>query len=949
MAALYTYLIEIDLLSTANIPELGVTNGIARWTTETVAYSEPTVKGILRDTWIKNIGISADLRRGGRFASLPRVTITTLFSKKIISTLIEQNIPLYGKRVTISIIDSTLTATSVYVGTVSKAIDGLQKGSKIEIEGLSAVYNTPLNRQIADTDNFYPVTFGDLPQSLLAAGNNAGVTTPIDAFGLPYTFYMRQAVVIGTQTLGYFQTATNGSLTTDQIKDDYAAAFAALLQDQAGYLKGVSGTGEDQYFAVDSLVLTQNTGATNEMTFRLRLVQVHPTPDLGGFTESGTIEPQADTSFCVFVQSPFVFYSDPQDTINPSAGVFSFVDDQYRPVPERGNSIKYTDTTATLITGKSGLTGDTKVTAVTGDDNIFSPLDYNSFVAAGIGSAWAFNQLVLTGKPYNPKLWTSVSGSISSPTPDYFLLEAGATAGIKIDVSDFEITESFDIDQLFLTGFGGLKYKTLDNFDITIGVSVKRRWGEEVIGYYSRTIDYDEFVWFESSEWFDEYGEFFYDYNHLNNNYDNTEAFYRKTFTHWSHSFNQYPASGDRPNGDGYNYVDIGTLKDKDLGTTVDLVVWLTFSGVREVIFRDVALSDLSVAGVYSTADADNLFAKTTGRKDELDQPITTAIGMYKSVVRHQNLKTFGYSAPLGGWGLNEPSQTVVWSDIYDDSNVYGGFGYAGIPDIEIAKQYQKEITTDKVKDELLRAMWCLGSHHNGVMVEKIFPMLEAFAAETTGIAIDYGMIKGEITADDLNYSDVFAEVAIDYAYDAATNKGSKHIAITNTENEAFLPDYVTGVTDILEAEELWKMGRAVYLAYGGVKNTYPNKDQSIIKNEADAIEHIRQAYRWQGYRGDTVYKRYTATFTVDATKLVADGIYQGSQITLTDPDIAPNGHKGLAEKATLTPRGGTYKIVAQMLSDQPVVSGTTNWYEGQNGVIKIDGQGGDNRYEGVQ
>lgn len=956
MPELYTYRVKIDLLKNITIPELGITNGICSWTTEDITLG--TI-GILSDDWIGSIPLTTDVRRGGKYASLPRLQIKTVYSKQFSRTMIEQNIQVYGKQLSIYMIDSQENEYPAFLGTVTRIIDNLA-GSQIEAEGIAKQYDSRLNREIDETGNFYPVLFGDLEYVKLIPGER-GEEVQNDSTGLPFTFFCFDLDDAQDYKRIFFTSATGGALDTDEKKDAYIQEILFALGDDYGYMKGVKNTGRDIYYAITNYISSYSiSSAPNEVGIILEMSQVHPTPNYDGFTESFGV-PEADTSYAVIVKADNRLWADRQGFVDSFAGLYTYIDGRYIKIPQRGSSIQYFDGNSVKITSPGvevdTVRGDTLAydlsSAVDDDD----ALDENSFIAAGLGDVYAFRYRY--DNIYGDRYWYS---DTVAPSGDKFLVENSNSLGIKRSLRVY-LDSSIKADILSLVGNAIVRVDRY-NFEpvdlkLTVGLSINQRWGEEVVGYYQRDITDQEYIDFNSGIVTGTETIYGYTIPHLKNSFSNSVdgeiRLYRKTSS-------SNGLTNDRPNGDGYDLCDISELLNTLQDTYVDMTIWFSFSSVNASQFLVYLRPDYKpvldgdILATYDGIQADNIFVKATGRKDENARLIKKAIDMYKYLVRHQNLKSYGYNTPVGGWGYNEPTETVDWTEIYDNGTQYGGFEYAGIPDIEIAKQYQSEVSTEQLKEELLQAMWCTGSTFNGqngesgryVGNEKIFPILEAFESEDN-IDITYSMMDGRPKNKDMQYNDVFAEISITYAYDAAIDSGSKTISITNVENEAYRTEYVTGITDENTAYDLWNMGRALWLAYGGVKNKYPHSNQSIIKNEADAIEYIKKAYKWQGVVGDKVLKRYTSEFVLDVSQLKNQEIYQGSKINLIVPQLSPNGHKGLIEKVNPSPITGKYSIQAQMLSTEEVVLEEVNIYEGQNGFDWLEGENGVNIYEGEQ
>ena len=225
----------------------------------------------------------------------------------------------------------------------------------------------------------------------------------------------------------------------------------------------------------------------------------------------------------------------------------------------------------------------------------------------------------------------------------------------------------------------------------------------------------------------------------------------------------------------------------------------------------------------------------------------------------------------------------------------------------------ESDTRSDKIKQKLARLMWAIGTT-NRQGVEKIYPMI-AGLENTDGVQITYNdMVKRSTPKfKDRRYDDIFAAVNIGYAYDAGSDKNSQSINVTNVDQDAYDPSYVTGIEDEQIKQELWNYGNTLYNVYG-VLNEFPAELQDCgwIQTEAQAIEYVRNCYKWQGVYLDpdldvpTGKQRYIATFRVPWTFGIDNGLDVGSKIQLSVKNKTWDGpvevyHSGIITAVTDT------------------------------------------------
>jgi hypothetical protein len=154
----------------------------------------------------------------------------------------------------------------------------------------------------------------------------------------------------------------------------------------------------------------------------------------------------------------------------------------------------------------------------------------------------------------------------------------------------------------------------------------------------------------------------------------------------------------------------------------------------------------------------------------------------------------------------------------------------------------------------------------------------------------------------------IFPEVGITWA--------GGTINVTNVEKDTFIPEYVTGVSSLSNAQALWECGRLLYIRYG-LKNAYPKAlaDCSALATEADAVAYCFDQYRLAGCAinsGVMLYERYTVSFVVSTAKVFGQGLELGKKIRLVYPNIAPDEWGGYITGIGYDYSAGTVEITGE-------------------------------------
>jgi hypothetical protein len=313
--------------------------------------------------------------------------------------------------------------------------------------------------------------------------------------------------------------------------------------------------------------------------------------------------------------------------------------------------------------------------------------------------------------------------------------------------------------------------------------------------------------------------------------------------------------------------------------------------------------------------DSTKLFySGVSGKEDSVGSPITDTKSAYESTLQLQNYEINGITIPDEGWGLGYPVGSLD-SVIGDTSN---------IPVIPM--QYStNSVDTKNVKQLLLGYTFGIGKIDNN-----------GKEAWTSALSFwnggGYEFNKSKIKKDskpifsDISDNRIYPEIGVKYS--------NGNIAVSNVEEEIFNADYVTGVTDINEAEAIWTAGRLLYQYYG-IKNKYPEKLGNItgIKNEADAIQYIKNQYSLAGILFSegviALYRVYTCTFITPIEfwwdALVVSGVIDpnfglGAELTLTYPHKATSDIGNIIQRS-YNPISGEVSIQGKFVGEQLLIS----------------------------
>lgn len=309
---------------------------------------------------------------------------------------------------------------------------------------------------------------------------------------------------------------------------------------------------------------------------------------------------------------------------------------------------------------------------------------------------------------------------------------------------------------------------------------------------------------------------------------------------------------------------------------------------------------DIRIKQYFTTSssyDTGKLYSSgSKGRNDINGTEITTTDEAYKSVLQLQNYSTYGITTPLSGWGLEYPSESL---DGVIDST---------ISPISYSLKWQPEnVDAKNLKIQLLKYTSGIGYINNSGLEdwESVLSMYNSggYLLTAYDIAEDtYPDTK------DIDPTRVYTDIGVTYA--------NGNITITNTEQETYSSDYVTGVTDPELRKRLWKAGHLLYVNYG-IKNSYPEKlgDINGIESEANAISYIEKQYGIAGitFSDDivTLRKRYTAKIVISRKTawdiIDSDGKLEiGQNLTFSFPNIATADTCSVVEVSTDVKTGRT-------------------------------------------
>jgi hypothetical protein len=921
-----------------DIPELGVFGQYMRAVVNNATfpnkldwrYSETSGarEGLLDSSWITSTSRSIDTRRGGKYAQIGGAELKFLAAANIPKTLSLHGLSLYGKTVTVRYLNASTGLEGVYYKGIVTKVDENIETTDVSIESITKNYKSTLSKLIEGTSNYYPVNFGQLDNARLVEGKYdetpvnyaSGITAILKPFQL---FSAKDRIEVRIET-----TDLNDS-------QDIVDAIKILINSgEDVYLKGVFNRGKGQYFKIKSYFGTSFDG-----TYRysiLNLVSVMPDIDDKGVTFIGEVDPETENplpvSSLVFVGTDSKVYSDLFGEFDLGSGnpkIRTFVNNRFSPAPEYGSSVNFNSNSISVASEGENvnvLSGFYRVDLPDFEPSTDIVPSLASFTDKGIEESWAFQTNVKNTLDEDTGVWINAESPyvgvlsqevIIPETPRYDTLlqrdsGAGVLDGVGIVVKFPEIGDIGGADTFYLCSRNNLTMLSI-TINISIGASMIGVYGDEVLGFLQDEKLFDP----ASSSWV------------LRNAYplmDLGGSLETRDVDFW-----RQDRDGEDENdfrlGFGYSALDVTTIKEMPEYGGRNLVVWMTTNvedGGAKPISSSLTLDRFAVLGYFDGIELDNIFTEWTGR-------VSTAHGAYEHVLRLQNYRSTGYEKPVNGWGLEIPVYLQsAWDAVYDSSTDYGGINNPDLTGINIKNQLlnQSEIASEKIKADLLRHMWAMGTiSRSGV--EKVYPLIEALN-NTDGVLLDYHDTIQDPKVTPIKYDDVFCEVNVGYQWNTGSNANSSFITVTNVEQDTFLSSYVTGVSDIEKAEQIWKMGHALFIAYG-VKNTYPESNGNLrwIDNEDNAVDWIIKAYQWQGVVFDEiegeaiVKKRYELNFTMADADALLSGVEHGQKIRVNIPYIVEDElepHSGIITTISGAPRAttaGKVKIVAQMLSTE--------------------------------
>jgi hypothetical protein len=889
----YEYKIDITVTdSDQTISEIGMTSGGISLTPKKYPTDGP-LTGILSLDWISSIKRSANITKGGNYATIEGGTISINATSGFLEYLRDNNIRIIGSRLEIYCHDGT-TETKLYDGIMGVPEDGVLL-TKLPFESAERIRNVDMSRLILGSNDKYSAFYGN-GKHKLARIETDEITTEIPnngvaAFEVTYESF--------------------SSVRIDTLRENYNTG------DGTSYIEYLDGLVSDGYelildcegnrLAIDSYGINATFTQTYGEEYRLNIT----------FRDGNIADTGANLGgVCTIKAVKRLYYADPFSSFGfVNQKIYSYEDQVYQEQPE------YSDTntfgTNTINVGETDGIGYSRITPLSID--VCTP----EFLPSFIGASWEEEE---------NGWYSSVSGSLTSTSVDsgvdWYVTDgdldtqfkvSASTGSNKFDNLSYFLKISYPAmstipDSLLFTGsiqIDGINLEISPNIDsIDLEVHLDYKYGNTG----------------ETS---------FEPHNGMNDAQAHSDGFLLYNIyplllnapsgTAGTQSFRWDTVKTDTPSHNGFS-IDLTealTGAEYELSAGFDVYVQVFFNGNPAVDFdsASIVFSDISVVAEY-TSNLDEIYVDWSGRKDIDAGGISDTVDVFTSAVQLQNLENLGFNGSFTpaeeeawlGWGQQYPTLPLgdTWSDYIYNSYAYGGVLRTGNAKTVSYELKDKAYTSD-VKRDMCRIMCCLGATNlNGV--ENLYHMVDGLY-NTNGVLLDFSQLVGAtrspVTPKITKYkwTDIYPELTVTYSYDTGRDGNTKTISIQRVD-KSFIDitdgGSVQGVTETQRAKELWQMGRKLYYAYGGFKNEFPSslRDYGWLTDEEDVLDSIEDFYRWQGiyidtYNGTNIFsvrERYKMSVTLDIDYVVSNSLDLGSKIRLDSP-FKSNYHSGLITK----------------------------------------------------
>lgn len=258
----------------------------------------------------------------------------------------------------------------------------------------------------------------------------------------------------------------------------------------------------------------------------------------------------------------------------------------------------------------------------------------------------------------------------------------------------------------------------------------------------------------------------------------------------------------------------------------VSIILKLTSSSMKDYVFSPLA------GRIYnSTFD---------GRKTASDL-ISKPQDLLEHLCRLQNYSD-KYPTPASGWGLQYASGALIHTASFDQ--------------ISDTREPATQIFdlddgyTDKIKQTLCREM-ALANWQDANGYERILALPTYKLDPVHTVTLDDVMDRSKIKVFDFKRESIYAEPFVRYQKNPATGDYEKMISVKNASSTYYMAQYVDGVENAAEAEDLWRTCHSLSLKAHQVNK--PPTDMTDLQwangpgGYTIALRHIQDWVRWQG------------------------------------------------------------------------------------------------------
>jgi len=314
-----------------------------------------------------------------------------------------------------------------------------------------------------------------------------------------------------------------------------------------------------------------------------------------------------------------------------------------------------------------------------------------------------------------------------------------------------------------------------------------------------------------------------------------------------------YESSGGEPNFrhiTGYQRFELTDITNADTYNAIAELILLfkrMYPGSGSAISDSTLLyeacfifeKDSSITELYTNASGRIFNSTFDGRKTASDM-ISKPQDLFEHLCRLQDYRD-KYPTPASGWGLQYASGALIHTASFDQ--------------ISDSREPATQIFdlddgyTDKAKQTIAREM-AFANWQDADGRERILALPTYRLNPVHTVTLDDVMDRSKIKIVDTSRDSIYSEPFVRYQKNPATGDHERLISVKNASATTYMPAYIDGVENALEAEDLWRTCHSLALKSHRVNK--PPTDMTDLQwangpgGYTIALRHIQNWARWQ-------------------------------------------------------------------------------------------------------